>query len=82
MVAQEGGPQMLDGMDFRCVHDRLKVWAGHTDIKGGDDRVPGLILAGDIDAWKKFQVVNGKAGYFFHGYYVLSENGFIGFIRV
>ena len=54
MVAQEGGSQMFDGVDFRRIHDRLKVGAGHTEIKGCDDRVPGLILAGDVDAWKKF----------------------------
>lgn len=54
VVAQEGGSQMLNGVDFRRIHNRLKVRAGHADIKGGNDRVPRLILAGDIDAWKKF----------------------------
>ena len=58
---------MLNGMDFRSVHNRFIIGPGHADIKGGDNRISSRIFSGNIDAREKGQMVDGKACYFFHG---------------
>ena len=56
---------------FHCVklgsvHDRFFVRGSHADIKGSDDLISEIILAGNIDSRLEFDMVYGKAGYFFH----------------
>ena len=54
MISQEGRPQMFYGMNLRGIHHRLKVGAGHPQIKGGDNGVSGMVFSGNINAGKKF----------------------------
>lgn len=75
MIAQEGGSQMLDGMHFGSVHDRLLIGAGHAQVEGGDDLTAHSIPAGYIDSGLEPDMVNGEACDFFHNKFSLSEGG-------
>ena len=57
---------MLDGVHLGGVHHRLLVGAGQAQVKGGDGFLAHLVFPGDIKAGLQFQMVNGKAGDFFH----------------
>lgn len=54
------------------VHDRFLIGVGHADIKRCDGFAAYRIFAGYIEARYQADMVNGKAGYFFHGI-LLSE---------
>ena len=45
MVTEEGGSEVLDGVDFSGVHDGLIVWGGHSQVEGGDDAVTHMIFS-------------------------------------
>ena len=57
---------MLDGMHFGGVHHRLVVGLRKAQVEGRHRLRPRLILPGDVQPRLQFDVVNGKAGYFFH----------------
>lgn len=61
---------MLDGVDFGGVHDGLIVWRCHSQVEGGDDTVSYVVFAGYVDAWFEFDMVDGEACDFFHGYWI------------
>lgn len=67
MIPQKSSSQMLDGVDFRRVHDRLIVGACHADIKCRDDGAVHIVLSGDVDARFQADMVNGKTCDLFHG---------------
>ena len=66
MVSKKGGCQMLDGVNFRCIHDGLFVGAGHTDVKGGDGFHTDFILTGHINTGLQLYMVNRETRNFFH----------------
>ena len=75
MIAQECGAQMLNGVNLGCIHHRLIIGAGHTDVKGGDGGAACLILAGYVYSWQECQVVDGKTGYLFHKIFSFLAEG-------
>lgn len=77
MVSQKSRSQVFYGMDFRCIHNRFKVWAGHAKIEGGDGGFPCHIFAGNIEAWEEGEMINGKTGDFFHNLSFLLSIMFI-----
>ena len=72
MIAQEGGTQMLYGVNLCGVHDRLFIGAGHAEVEGGDGFCADFVLAGNIDTGLQSDVVYGEACDFFHNYGFLS----------
>ena len=63
---------MLDGVDLRRVHNGLPVGLCQPQVKGGDGFTAHPILPGDIEPRLQTDVVNGKAGDFFHDRYLVS----------
>ena len=45
MVTEEGGSEVLDGVDFGGVHDGLIIWGGHSQVEGCDDTVTYVIFS-------------------------------------
>ena len=69
MIAEERRAQMLDGVAFSRVHDRLLIGRGQAQVKGGDGGAGRRIAvdAAHIHAGLKQQMINGKAGDALHG---------------
>ena len=59
---------MLDGMHFCCIHNRLRIGAGHTQIKGRNNIRPYGILSGNIQTGQQPNMINGKACDFLNEY--------------
>ena len=53
-------------MHLGGVHHRLVVGLGQPQVEGGDGFRAHTILPGYIEAGLQFDMVNGKAGNFFH----------------
>lgn len=66
VVAQEGGGQVFDGVQGPLSESRFTIGFLHTDVEGGDNFVPYLILTRNEDAAHETQVIDGETGYFFH----------------
>ena len=72
---------MLDGVDFGGVHHRFVVGLGDPKIKGGDGLGTDSVHPGDIKTGLQAQMIDGKAGDFFHKtgssqifFYILSQS--------
>ena len=66
LIAQEGGRQMLHGVNLGGVHHRLVVGLGQPQVKGGNGLRPNLILPGHIQSRLQLDMINGKTCDFFH----------------
>lgn len=58
VVAQEGGNNMLYGVDGGNVQGRLLVGSSHAYVVGGDGVLAHGVLAGDVDTGHEVAVVN------------------------
>ena len=69
VVSQEGGPQVLDGVDRGRVHDGLAVGRREAQVKGGDHGtgIGVLVHAAHVDARLEHEVVHGEACDCLHG---------------
>ena len=69
---------MLNGVHLRRVHYRFLIGAGEPQIEGGDGLAAHGILPGNIEPGLQADMVNGKAGNFFHknppGYFVFFSD--------
>ena len=74
VVAQEGGGQVLDGVDGALAQGRLAVGLLHPEVEGGDHLAADGVLTGHVHAAQQLLVVDGKARYLVH--YSLSINNF------
>ena len=66
IVAQEGGNDVLYGVDGGNVQRRLLVGGGHADVVGGDGVLAHGVLTGDVDTGHEVAVVNLERGYEVH----------------
>ena len=69
IVAQEGGAEVLDGVDGGGVHDRLAVGGGHAQVERGGRAAGGGVgvAARHVHAGLEHAVIDGKACNAFHG---------------
>ena len=69
IVAQEGGAEMLDGVDGGGVHDRLAIGGGHAQVERGGRAAGGGVgvAARHVHAGLEHAVVDGEACNAFHG---------------
>lgn len=68
VVAQEGGNNMLYGVDGGNVQGRLLVGGSHAYVVGGDGVLAHGVLAGDVDTGHEVAVVNLEGGYEVHSF--------------
>ena len=66
IVAQEGGNDVLYGVDGGNVQRGLLVGGGHADVVGGDGVLAHGVLTGDVDTGHEVAVVNLERGYEVH----------------
>ena len=66
IVAQEGGNDVLYGVDGGNVQGRLLVGGGHADVVGGDGMLAHGVLTGDVDTGHEVAVVNLERRYEVH----------------
>ena len=66
IVAQEGGNDVLYGVDGGNVQGRLLVGGGHADVVGGDGVLAHGVLTGDVDTGHEVAVVNLERRYKVH----------------
>ena len=41
---------MLNGVHFCGIHNRLFIWGGHTQIKGGNSAATHFVLSGYVNS--------------------------------
>ena len=66
VVSQEGCGQMFHGVDLRGIHHRFSIWFCEPQIEGSHCLLADFVFPGDIKSRKQRNVIDGKAGDFFH----------------
>ncbi len=54
---------MLYGVKLSGIDDRFKIRPCHPQVKGGDDSISGLVLAGNVDAARRYSRFAVDKGY-------------------
>ena len=66
MGAEEGGPQMLQGVQRGYIDDRLLVRLLEAEIEGRQYRAPKTVFAGNVEPRFEPQMINLKTRNLFH----------------